>query len=478
MGNSIPMDAVVQQSFYDFLNAIFEDDSWKSISSKPKESTTDIEEAPLEPTAVKSEELYQDATAADNTPTAQGANTASFPDGGLRAWLTVFGSFCCLFCSFGWINAMGVFQEYYQSVLFPNYSTSAISWIVSLEAFMIFIGGVIYGKLYDNFGPRHLILGGTFFHVFGLLMTSFSTQYYQILLSQGICSPLGASAVLYPALSSTSSWFYRHRALALGIVATGASFGGIIWPIFVQNLIPRIGFPWAMRATALFNLLMMLFANLTVRSRLPPSPSPLTAIEFLLPFTELPFLLLTIASFLICLGLWLPLTFIIPQALAAGVDSTLAKYALPLLNLASVFGRTLPGWAADKLGRFNVMFVMNLLSAFLVLALWIPSTAHPAAVVAFAALYGFSSGTYVGLISALIAQISDIRAIGIRNGTLYASVSVAALVGSPIGGSLIGQDGRGFVAMQIWAGLILFAGSVVMGAARWSLVGWELRAKV
>ena len=29
---------------------------------------------------------------------------SSFPDGGAEAWLVVFGGFCCLFCSFGWIN--------------------------------------------------------------------------------------------------------------------------------------------------------------------------------------------------------------------------------------------------------------------------------------------------------------------------------------------------------------------------------------
>lgn len=27
-----------------------------------------------------------------------------FPEGGLRAWSVVVGAFCCLFCSFGWIN--------------------------------------------------------------------------------------------------------------------------------------------------------------------------------------------------------------------------------------------------------------------------------------------------------------------------------------------------------------------------------------
>lgn len=31
------------------------------------------------------------------------------PDGGLQAWLVVLGSFCCLFCSFGWINCMSFF---------------------------------------------------------------------------------------------------------------------------------------------------------------------------------------------------------------------------------------------------------------------------------------------------------------------------------------------------------------------------------
>lgn len=29
---------------------------------------------------------------------------SQFPDGGLKAWMTVLGGFACLFCSFGWVN--------------------------------------------------------------------------------------------------------------------------------------------------------------------------------------------------------------------------------------------------------------------------------------------------------------------------------------------------------------------------------------
>ena len=50
----------------------------------------------------------------------------------------------------------------------------------------MFAGGPIWGKMYDNYGPRYLILAGTFFHVFGLMMASISTKYYQFVLSQGV----------------------------------------------------------------------------------------------------------------------------------------------------------------------------------------------------------------------------------------------------------------------------------------------------
>ena len=65
---------------------------------------------------------------------------SSFPDGGLEAWLAVSGAFCCLFCSFGWINAIGVFQAYYEQNELSSYSASDVSWIPSLEVFFMFAG--------------------------------------------------------------------------------------------------------------------------------------------------------------------------------------------------------------------------------------------------------------------------------------------------------------------------------------------------
>ena len=119
-------------------------------------------------------------------PLPGGIDPASFPDGGWEAWLAVSGSFACLFCSFGWINAIGVFQTEWEKNQLKMYSPSTISWIPALEVFFMFSGGPIAGKLYDSYGPRWLLAVGSFLHVFGLMMASISSRYYQFLLSQGM----------------------------------------------------------------------------------------------------------------------------------------------------------------------------------------------------------------------------------------------------------------------------------------------------
>ena len=135
-----------------------------------------------------------------------------------------------LFVNFGWITSIGVFQDYYQTHQLKEYSPSTVAWIPALQAFMMFVGAPFYGKVFDNYGPRHLLFFGTIFHVLGLMMASVSSKYYQFLLSQGVCSPLGSSATFYAAINSGSTWFSKRRALALGIESSGSSLGGVIFP--------------------------------------------------------------------------------------------------------------------------------------------------------------------------------------------------------------------------------------------------------
>ena len=170
-------------------------------------------------------------------------------------------------------------------------------------------------------------------------------------------------------------------------------------------------------------------------------------------------------------------TFVILQGQSLGMSPDLAGYLIPILNAASIFGRVLPGWLADTVGRFNVTIIISYASAILVLALW-RNAASSAAVIVFAALFGFTSGAFVSLAPALVAQISDVRQIGVRTGSLFAVLSLAALFGSPIGGALNTLDDGGYDKLQIFAGVTMMAGSTFYLAARIRLAGIKLIVKI
>ncbi|CAN9211193.1 unnamed protein product [Alternaria alternata] len=197
-----------------------------------------------------------------------------FPDGGRDAWLCLLGSFCCLFCSFGWVNCLGVFQNYFQTHQLRQYSPSSIAWIGSIEVFMMYFPGPVVGWVFDNHGPRYLLAFGTFFHVFGLLMTSFCKEYYQFILAQAVCSALGLNCIFNAATSTVPTWFLKKRGAAYGIMAAGSGLGGIVIPIMASHLIPRVGFGWTMRIIALMLLGLLVVASATIKSRLQPRPRP------------------------------------------------------------------------------------------------------------------------------------------------------------------------------------------------------------
>lgn len=155
---------------------------------------------------------------------------SEFPDGGKMAWLTVLGSWFCMFASYGFISSMGVFQDYYQTHFLSDDSPSNIAWILSLQVFFLSVAAPFAGWFFDNYGPNLLVILGSFLLVFGLMMLSLSTQYYQIFLSQAVCCGIGMGLIFHSAVNSISTWFRRRRGLAMGLASSGSGVGGVVLP--------------------------------------------------------------------------------------------------------------------------------------------------------------------------------------------------------------------------------------------------------
>ena len=166
-------------------------------------------------------------------------------------------------------------------------------------------------------------------------MASISKKYYQFILSQAICSPIGASMVFYPAFACLATWFMKKRAAAFGLAACGSSLGAVIFPIVYVKLVNKIGYGWTMRTCAFIILFLLIIANLTVKSRIPPFKKPVRIMDFISPLGELPFLLLTVSMFFYFLGIFVPFTFLSIEAVHFGMGGELAIYLNSILNAAS-----------------------------------------------------------------------------------------------------------------------------------------------
>lgn len=170
--------------------------------------------------------------------------------------------------TWGFINSFGVFQTYYVTAL--NRAPGDISWVGSIQIFLLFFIGTFSGRLTDAGLFRPVFLVGSFLGVFGLFMASLSTTYLQIFLSQGVCVGVGNGLLFCPALSLLSTYFSKKRSLAIGIAATGSATAGMIFPAMVQQLIPKIGFAWTMRSLAFIQLTILVICNIGIKPRVPP----------------------------------------------------------------------------------------------------------------------------------------------------------------------------------------------------------------
>lgn len=99
----------------------------------------------------------------------------TYPEGGLEAWLVVFGSWCGLLAALGLLNTLGTFQTYVSTHQLSEYGEGTVGWIFSLYTALCFFCGIYIGPLFDKYGPRWLIGPGSIAVVASVMITSVCT---------------------------------------------------------------------------------------------------------------------------------------------------------------------------------------------------------------------------------------------------------------------------------------------------------------
>lgn len=126
-----------------------------------------------------------------------------------------------------------------------EYSASAISWISTVQLFLmcvnhysakkrrILIGACrfgfcgIYGSVIDTYGVKFIIFPSAILSTLSIALLSLCRTYAEVFLAQGVGFGIGASGMFACAMVACGQWFTKYRALAMGVVASGSSMGMI-----------------------------------------------------------------------------------------------------------------------------------------------------------------------------------------------------------------------------------------------------------
>ncbi|KAJ5719062.1 hypothetical protein N7493_007517 [Penicillium malachiteum] len=395
-------------------------------------------------------------------------------DQGLTGWLQVLGSFFLFFNSWGVINTWGAYQTYYESNLLSGTSSSTIAWIGSLQSFLLMLIGVVTGPLFDAGYFRHMIVFANLMLPFGLMMTSLATNYWQLILAQGVCVGLAAGCLFVPSVAILPQYFRQKRGLANGLAASGSSIGGVIYPIMFDQLQKKVGFAWATRAIGFLCFATILISVATMRIRIPPKDK--RKLYQLSAFKEPAYCIFIAAMFMGFLGFYNFLFYIQSYAIDTGiVDANLGFYLLSMLNAASTFGRIGPNFIADHTGPLNMLTPAVTVTSILAFV-WIRVHTVPGIII-LSVFYGFFSGGFVSMPPVVMAYMTpDVRDLGTRLGQVFAVTSIGLLIGTPIGGAILSSTGS-YLGVQLFTACCLIASAVLFASVRFVRTGPVLIAK-
>lgn len=298
-------------------------------------------------------------------------------------------------------------------------------------------------------------------------MLSLCKEYYQVFLAQGVLLGASFALIAIPATSIPPLYFRKNRALSQGVTIGGSSLGGVIWPIVLDQLLNKhkLGWGWTIRTVGFMLIPLSLIVILTVRRPRDTRSDAEKQLNKKLVVKRDYSVLRSLTAIMLFLGLasaflgfFSPLYFVSTYAVSIGMSENFAFYLVSIANAASLFGRILPGYFADRyLGSFNLLICSCVLSAIVTFC-WTTATSV-AGVVVWIAAYGFASGAILSLQVVCASGLGSPEIAGAAIGVAMTSASLAGLFGSPIAGELVKQ---GYTALSCYAAaVLLFAGGCV-----------------
>jgi MFS family permease len=189
------------------------------------------------------------------------------------------------------------------------------------------------------------------------------------------------------------------------------------------------------------------------------------------------FALTVLGVFLLEFALFVPLTYINSYSESMKFSSSVSSAVLPVLNIGYVFGRCLPGYFADRYGRYNIAILAIALTIVAVFDIWLPYGHTAPGLMIFALLFGLCSGSNISLTPVCIGQLCPIEQYGRYYSTCFSIVSVGSLMGVPLAGMILDADKGRYRGLVLFVGGCYAGGLVAFIGARLLATRWSVKSK-
>ena len=153
--------------------------------------------------------------------------SSTAPDGGLWAWLAVFGCFMGNVIGDGVMYSFGVFipklKEHF------NAGSFEISVVTSLQMGVTFASGPVASYLTNKLGWRLTTLIGSVIGAAGLMLSAVAPNVYVLYMSAGVLIGLGLGIIYLPRLDCITQYFTKKRPFVTGLAICGSGIGTFIF---------------------------------------------------------------------------------------------------------------------------------------------------------------------------------------------------------------------------------------------------------
>jgi sugar phosphate permease len=319
------------------------------------------------------------------------------------------------------------------------------------------IFGFVAGWVIDRFGPRRLMLSGIVMGGIALIGLSMMTSLWQLYLFY-MFNALGyMCGGPLPNQVLISRWFDKGRGKAMGIAYLGIGIGGMLVPQIARWLNFKFGWHEALMILGFIMIAIAFPMAWFVKENPEGLAQQAKKDEPKIPFTSIlkswPFYLLAIGS--MCsigavagtsqnLKLFFSIDLKYTQEHAANV--------LSIVLGASIIGRLLMGWLADRMQKKYVMILIYSLVALAIPLLYYATT--PGVIYVFAFIFGVALGGDYMIIPLMAAELFGVKVMGRVMGLVITVDGLAEAFAPMLAARLRDQSGsyaNGFAALIVLA---------------------------